>query len=146
MNQFHGTHVDVRKADAKALRQALSKAKSYTDSVLKEAIGDDVSGKEEFDKIVKAIEARECGPRRLLLPNETVVSVVLPAPISKDKSTHGEPADLDGIIITPPATQNPDPPSSNAPKMPVNDRLAYIPALVSGIDPATPTPGGDIGG
>ncbi|KAG9222239.1 hypothetical protein CCMSSC00406_0006536 [Pleurotus cornucopiae] len=146
VNQFHGTHVDVRKADSKALRQALSKSKSYTDSVLKEAIGDDVSGKEEFDQIVKAIEARERGPRRLLLPNETVVSVVPPAPVSQDKTTHGEPADLDGIIITPPATQNPDPPSSNAPKMPVNDRLAYIPALVSGIDPATPTPGGDIGG
>ncbi|KAG5219702.1 tRNA-dihydrouridine(20) synthase [Salix suchowensis] len=138
VNQFHGTHVDVRKADAKALRQALSKSKSYTDSVLKESIGDDVSGKEEFDKIVKAIEARECGPRRLLLPNETVVTVVPSAPVSQDKLTHGEPADLDGSIITPPGTQNPDPPSSNAPKMPVNDRLAYIPALVSGIDRRLP--------
>ncbi|KAF7436215.1 hypothetical protein PC9H_003042 [Pleurotus ostreatus] len=146
VNQFHGTHVDVRKADSKALRQALSTSKSYADSVLKEAISDDVSGKEEFDKIVKAIEARECGPRRLLLPAETVVPVVPPAPVSQDKSTHGEPAELDGVIVTPPGTQNPDPPSSNAPKIPVNDRLAYIPALVSGIDPATPTPGGDIGG
>ncbi|KAF4604657.1 hypothetical protein EYR40_003432 [Pleurotus pulmonarius] len=145
VNQFHSSHVVVRKADAKALRQALSKSKSYTDPVLKEAIGDGVSGKEEFDQIANAIEARACSPRRLLLPAETAASAVPSPPSSQNNTTCGESAALD-TIITPPGTQNPDPPNSNAPKMPINDRLAYIPALVSGIDPATPTPGGDIGG
>ncbi|KAG6849017.1 hypothetical protein H0H93_011962 [Arthromyces matolae] len=122
--QFKAQHVNVRKADAIAMRQALAQSKGYDG--MAEVVGT-WSGKEELDEIIKAIETNP--PRQHRLP---------PPPAIADESE-----DLDTSKITPPGTQNPEPPGSGAPFLPSNPRTV-MPAMVTGHDATTPTPGGGV--
>ena len=86
------------------------------------------TGKEEFDEILVAIEANPPRQHRL-----SPIPGLLFSEASSDKGERTE--------ITPSGTQNPYPPGSGAPFLPNNPRM-IIPAMLSGYDPATPTPGG----
>ncbi|KAJ8495306.1 hypothetical protein ONZ45_g12909 [Pleurotus djamor] len=138
VNQFNAAHVEVRKADAKLLRQALSKSKSYTDPTLKEIFAPDApTGEEELNAIIAAIHAREEAPRRLLLPLDPG-SPTLSA--TSSKST----LDSEETFVTPPNTQSDASPIPPAPKLPANGKILPIPALASNEDPLTPTPSGNV--
>lgn len=47
-------------------------------------------------------------------------------------------------LSTPPNTENPEPPTLHAPLGPTNALRMPIPAVISGHDALTPTPGGDV--
>ena len=110
----------MKKVDATRLRQVISQSKDF--SGMDEIVGT-WTGKEEFAQIVQAIEARPPKEHRMRVnpdPNDAQVD--------------------EGELVTPPATQNPEPPGSGAPFLPGNVRRMHIPPMVSGHDAATPTP------
>ncbi|KAG5644146.1 hypothetical protein DXG03_009040 [Asterophora parasitica] len=126
--QFKGQHVTIKKAEATAMRQTLSSAKDF--SGMDSVVGS-WTGKEEFDEIVRAIEANP--PRFHRMP-------ILPSPTSVEKEQSEEPPPQE---TTPPGTQNPEPPGSGAPFMP-NSYRTTVPAMITGEDATTPTPGGGV--
>ncbi|KAK0466185.1 uncharacterized protein EV420DRAFT_1617508 [Desarmillaria tabescens] len=111
VSQFKGHHVNYTKKQEHALREAIVKSRSF-DEV--ENIVGSWTGEQVFQDIAAAIEAR---PSRRV-EHET---------------------EIDGDV-TPQGTQNPEPPTSKAPFMTEFIRTA-LPALISGRDPLTPTPG-----
>ncbi|KAF9566940.1 tRNA-dihydrouridine synthase 2 [Agrocybe pediades] len=116
VNQFKGTRVAVTKADHHALHQQLSKAKEYKD--LEDIMGTG-SGEDDFKKVVKAIEERSPREHRMILETAETKQPFL--------------------TITPEGTQNPEPPTLNAPFLP-NDTSSTL-KEVPGRDAATtPTP------
>ncbi|KAG6865101.1 hypothetical protein C0991_005062 [Blastosporella zonata] len=121
--QFKAQHVKAKKAEAIAMRQTLAQSKGF--DMMEDLVGT-WTGKEEFDEIAKAIEANP--PREHRLPA---------LPISPL-----EPGQQDTPVITPPGTQNPEPPGSGAPFLP--GIRTVIPAMVSERDSTTPTPGGGV--
>jgi len=120
--QFKAQHVNVKKADATAMRQTLAQSKDFPG--MDEIVGS-WTGKEEFDAIVQAIEANPPRDHRLVASSAVVE----------------QPCENETPETTPPGTQNPEPPGSGAPFLPNSYRTA-IPAMVTGRDATTPTPGG----
>jgi len=132
VSQFKGQHVSVKKADATRLRQVISQSKDF--SALGEIMGA-WTGKEEFEKIVQAIEARSPRDHRML-----------PGCILGPASPEGaEQSDVEEHV-TPRPTQNPEPPGSGAPLFPSNMLRMMIPPMVSGLDAPTPSPTPPISG
>ncbi|KAK0199170.1 hypothetical protein F5146DRAFT_1022402 [Armillaria mellea] len=110
VSQFKGHHINYTKKQEHALREGIVKSRSF-DEV--EHIVGSWTGEQVFRDIAAAIEARP--PRRMEYETET-----------------------DGDV-TPHGTQNPEPPTLNAPFLTEFTRTA-LPALISGRDPLTPTP------
>ncbi|GLB43570.1 putative dihydrouridine synthase (Dus) [Lyophyllum shimeji] len=121
--QFKGQHVNVKKADATAMRQVLAQSKDFPG--MDEVVGS-WTGKEEFDAIVHAIEANP--PRQHRLP-----AILSPAGVVEQRNEH------EAQETTPPGTQNPEPPGSGAPFLP-NSYRTVLPPMVTGHDATTPTP------
>lgn len=158
ITQFKGKRVEVTKAESTALRQKIAKAKSYDEVT---DIAAPWTGDEEMKAIIKAIE--ENNPRdRRLLPSQYLVEEAKEVEKTEDKeqaevektgteekAKGGEQPKDDGDtlftftfsssggpLVTPTNTQNPEPPSLNAPFLPNNfERL--VPPPTSG---STPTP------
>ncbi|KAF8079156.1 hypothetical protein FPV67DRAFT_99797 [Lyophyllum atratum] len=120
--QFKGQHVNVKKADATAMRQTLAQAKDFPG--MEKVVGT-WTGKEELDDIVRAIE--ENPPREHRLPPASAFAAV------------ERPDENETPETTPPGTQNPEPPGSGAPFLPNSYRTA-MPAMLTGHDATTPTP------
>ncbi|KAL0951931.1 hypothetical protein HGRIS_008584 [Hohenbuehelia grisea] len=134
--QFKAQHLSIKKADAKLFREALSRAKSHQDPVLDSIYAPDaLSGEEEMRLIVNAIESRTETSFRMVLPDPSASAPADPSP-SVESSEKLD----DTLTITPPGTQNPEPPGTGAPLLPANELLREVPALVSGKDPVTPSP------
>ncbi|KAI0275475.1 hypothetical protein BC834DRAFT_947463 [Gloeopeniophorella convolvens] len=116
ISQFKG-----RKTANKALREAVIKAKGYSDL---DSIVESWTGSEELASIKAVIDARAVSPP-VLLPASDVVP-----PLDEN--------------VTPPGWRgNPDPEVVyNAPLLPANEHRIAIPAGVSKQDPGTPTPSG----
>ncbi|KAK0481396.1 hypothetical protein IW261DRAFT_1681143 [Armillaria novae-zelandiae] len=110
VSQFKGRHVNYTKKQEHALREGIVKSRSF-DEV--EHIVGSWTGEQVLRDIAAAIGARP--PRR----------------IEYETKTDEE--------VTPHGTQNPEPPSLNAPFLTEFTRTA-LPALISGRDPLTPTP------
>ncbi|PBL00246.1 FMN-linked oxidoreductase [Armillaria gallica] len=110
VSQFKGQHVNYTKKQEHALREGVVRSRSF-DEV--EHIVGSWTGEQVFRDIAAAIEARP--PRR----------------IEYEAETDGD--------VTPHGTQNPEPPTLNAPFLTEFTRTA-LPALISGRDPLTPTP------
>ncbi|KAG5720909.1 tRNA-dihydrouridine synthase 2 [Termitomyces sp. T112] len=123
--QFKAQHINVKKTDAVAMRHMLAQSKSFDG--MNEAVRT-WSGKEEFDEIVRSIEANP--PRKHRLPPPPPVVV-------KQKEVADTPE------TTPPGTQNPEPPGSGAPLLP-NTHRTVLPPMATGHDATTPTPGGGV--
>ncbi|KAG5654156.1 hypothetical protein H0H81_006868 [Sphagnurus paluster] len=121
--QFKGQHVTIRKAEATLMRQTLAQAKGFSGM---DSIVGSWTGKEEFEEIVRAIETNP--PRDHRLPSPT---------------TAEQPEESAIVETTPPGTQNPEAPGSGAPFLPSSYHSA-IPAMVTGHDATTPTPGGGV--
>ncbi|PBK76469.1 FMN-linked oxidoreductase [Armillaria solidipes] len=111
VSQFKGHHVNYTKKQEHALREGIVKSRSFDE--VEHVVGS-WTGEQVFRDIAAAIEARP--PRRIEYEEET-----------------------DGGV-TPHGTQNPEPPTLNAPFLTEFTRTA-LPALISGRDPLTPTPG-----
>ncbi|SJL15747.1 uncharacterized protein ARMOST_19252 [Armillaria ostoyae] len=111
ISQFKGHHVNYTKKQEHALREGIVKSRSFDE--VEHVVGS-WTGEQVFRDIAAAIEARP--PRRIEYEEET-----------------------DGGV-TPHGTQNPEPPTLNAPFLTEFTRTA-LPALISGRDPLTPTPG-----
>lgn len=111
VSQFKGHHVNYTKKQEHALREGIVKSRSFDE--VEHVVGS-WTGEQVFRDIAAAIEARP--PRRI---------------------EYGEETDGD---VTPHGTQNPEPPTLNAPFLTEFTRTA-LPALISGRDPLTPTPG-----
>ncbi|KZP15653.1 FMN-linked oxidoreductase [Athelia psychrophila] len=120
-NQFHGPRQNVTKAQAQALHQKLSAAKSY--DAFADIMGSR-TGEDEFREIEEAINSR---PDRHHAALKLAEEVHDNAPVS-----------------TPPNRENPEPPSLDAPLAPPNARRMPIPSVISGHDAVTPTPGGGV--
>lgn len=110
VSQFKGHHVNYTKKQEHALREGIVKSRSFDEI---EHIVGSWTGEQVFRDIAAAIEARP--PRR----------IEYEAQRDEDVTPHG--------------TQNPEPPSLNAPFLTEFTRTA-LPALISGRDPLTPTP------
>jgi len=118
----------VTKAETQALHQHLSKAKDYDD--LKDVMGTTL-GQDDFQQIVKSIEERSPrGHRMILDTTETNTNLA----VEDEKSEQ--------LIVTPEGTQNPEPPTLNAPFLPNDPGKALIDVL--GRDATTPTPTGNV--
>ncbi|KAJ7644415.1 hypothetical protein FB45DRAFT_897850 [Roridomyces roridus] len=115
VSQFKAKHVDFGKPAQKHYRQVLNSTKGFDG--LEEIVGA-WTGEEDFKEIVEAIESR---PPRL-----------------HEVATTASPS----LVVTPSDTTNPEPPSSGAPLALALHRLDH-PVLTGG-DPLTPTPGGDL--
>ncbi|KAK0434011.1 hypothetical protein EV421DRAFT_1718038 [Armillaria borealis] len=111
VSQFKGHHVNYTKKQEHALREGIVKSRSFDE--VEHVVGS-WTGEQVFRDIAAAIEARP--PRR----------------IEYEEETDGD--------VTPHGTQNPEPPTLNAPFLTEFTRTA-LPALISGRDPLTPTPG-----
>lgn len=111
VSQFKGHHVNYTKKQEHALREGIVKSRSFDE--VEHVVGS-WTGEQVFRDIAAAIEARP--PRRIEYEEET----------DRDVTPHG--------------TQNPEPPTLNAPFLTEFTRTA-LPALISGRDPLTPTPG-----
>jgi len=118
VSQFKG-----RKAANKALREAVIKAKGYSDL---DALVEPWTGSDEFAAIKAAIDARAIAP-----------PVLLPADLNTPP-----PEEATEAKITPQGWRgNPDPAAvHDAPLLPANENRIMIPAGVSKQDPGTPTP------
>jgi tRNA-dihydrouridine synthase 2 len=121
VSQFKG-----RKSANKALREAVIKAKGYSDL---DALVEPWTGGDEFAAIKAAIDARSTAPPILLPADETTPP---PPPSEEDTET----------TTTPPGWRgNPDPTVvHDAPLLPANEHRIMILADVSKQDPGTPTP------
>jgi tRNA-dihydrouridine synthase 2 len=127
VNQFKGTRLRIKKAEAQKLHQRLSIARDY------DAVADILgsrTGEEEFREIEQAIALR---PDRC----HNVVS------FTSEAQDHDE-EEEDIVLSTPPERENPEPPSLDAPRSPAHALRMIIPAGVSGHDAPTPTPGGGV--
>ncbi|RDB29464.1 tRNA-dihydrouridine(20) synthase [NAD(P)+] [Hypsizygus marmoreus] len=128
--QLKGQHMDVKKAEATLMRQTLSQSKDFHG--MSEIVGT-WTGKEEFEDIVKTIEAYPPREHRLV-----VFDAFAPQPTPSPPDEYEQPE------TTPPGTQNPEPPGSGAPFLPSNPLRGVLPAMLSGHDAVTPTPGGGV--
>ncbi|KAJ2927686.1 hypothetical protein H1R20_g9418, partial [Candolleomyces eurysporus] len=129
--QFKGKRVTVTKAESTALRSALSQGKGF------EAMNDFVgtwTGEEEFKEIVRAIEENPPRQRRML-PSSFVIDE---GDLEEASSTEQAPSTT---LVTPPNTQNPEPPTSRAPLLPKDFEKELGPPPPPAL---TPTPGGGV--
>ncbi|KAH9486433.1 tRNA-dihydrouridine(20) synthase [NAD(P)+] [Psilocybe cubensis] len=124
VGQFKGTRMQVTKADSLAMRQTLSQAKDYSDM---EHLMTSLTGEQEFQQIIEAIEKKPPREHRMLL-----TEISLP----HDEQDHEEKA----TTITPQGTQNPEPPGSGAPFLPNDTGKPHT--KIPGHDATTPTPSG----
>lgn len=119
------------------MKGIIAYAKGY-DGV--ESIAGSWTGEEEFREIEKVLEAR--GSRQHVFEP---VGVEASVPTPKDEEVMSVvSSDEPSPFVTPPGTQNPEPPSSAAPLLPSNGRIGGVPSLISGHDAETPTPGGGV--
>ncbi len=110
MSQFKGAHVKTTKRIENDVRGQVVNSKGYEH--LGAIIGE-ATGEEVFQEIVKAIEGRP--PRGRVQEEES-----------------------EGGLVTPSNTQNPEPPTLKAPR--ISDFPRFMPAMITGQDPLTPTP------
>ncbi|KAI0294696.1 hypothetical protein B0F90DRAFT_1670397 [Multifurca ochricompacta] len=133
--KFCVSQFKARKSANKALREAVIKAKGYTDL---DALVGTWTGDEEFTAIKASIEARATAPPILLPLSEDTLQ---PQSQSQGSATSSG-GDEISTTITPSGWRgNPDPTVVNdAPFLPANEHRIHIPAGVSKQDPGTPTP------
>ncbi|KAJ3563572.1 hypothetical protein NP233_g8854 [Leucocoprinus birnbaumii] len=142
--QFKGERVIVKKSDATALRQLLSKAKDF--EATKEIVGE-WTGKDELNEIIEAIEKNSPRLRRMYISADSASATN--GALSKPVSAKGNgfvasaiPPTVssaeDDAYATPQNTQNPEPPSFGAPFLPKEFQSAD--PLPPKADPVTPTP------
>jgi len=137
-SQFKGPHEDVRKSERKEIKDALNKAKSYAD--LDSYVNGVWDGDKEMAAIVRSIESRT---RRITalerlpvinlggftnvdmfrLPEQPIMSV----------------SDLELFTTPPEPRENPEPGVMDTPRLPSNERLMPVPALISEQNVATAT-------
>ncbi|KAL0574049.1 tRNA-dihydrouridine synthase 2 [Marasmius crinis-equi] len=129
VSQFKGSFTKSNKAEDKRVREAVIKARSFDDVT---GIAGSWTGEEEFKEIVRAIESRNQPPRG---------SATEPGKEEEDTAPEAE---VDPAFFTPEGTQNPEPPGSGAPRLPLDALPRNLPAMISGEGPLTPTPGGGI--
>ncbi|KAG6879321.1 hypothetical protein C0992_003538 [Termitomyces sp. T32_za158] len=120
--QFKAQLVNIKKSDAVEMRQTLAQSKNFDG--MNVVVGT-WNGKEEFDEIVRSIEANP--PRQHRLPPPTT-------PTKQQEA-------VETPETTPPGTQNPEPPGSGAPLLPNTYRIT-LPPMATGHDATTPTPSG----
>ena len=128
--QFKGGFTSSNKAEEKRVRDAVVKARSFDDVA---EIAGSWTGEEDFQEIARAIESRSSrGQPSISLETET----------TEDEETTTPEAE--SAFFTPEGTQNPEPPSSRAPRLAIDELPRNIPAMMTGEGPLTPTPGGGI--
>ncbi|KAJ6604943.1 tRNA-dihydrouridine synthase 2 [Mycena sp. CBHHK59/15] len=130
VSQFKGKHVNLCKSEQKHYRQVLNGTKGFDG--LEEIVGS-WTGEEDFQEMVKAIEARPPRSRTWSQPSAD------PLEANPDDNVETDPSPPLG---TPTDTQNPEPPGSGAPLMLALHRLD-LPVL-TGHDALTPTPEGGV--
>ncbi|KDQ51119.1 hypothetical protein JAAARDRAFT_41389 [Jaapia argillacea MUCL 33604] len=121
--QFRGSLSTLKRTECIAIKDSLAKAKSYDD--MNEFVGGQWDGEQVFQEIVEVIQARENTPLSLAVNVDE-------ANENRDESVP---------LVTPPATQNPEPPGLWAPLAPANALRAPVPAMISRQDVVSPTPG-----
>ena len=122
------------KSSNKALRNAVIKAKGYSDldALVKNWTGGDV-----LAPIKTSIDARATAPPILLPTTDDDGSVSSPPPASQLLSTKS----CEEIVSTPPGwRRNPDPAVVYDAPLLANKRRIQVPAGISKRDPGTPTP------
>ncbi|KAJ3739783.1 hypothetical protein DFH05DRAFT_1530051 [Lentinula detonsa] len=151
LSQFKSPHTKPNgKAEEKRIRETIVKSRSFDDVA---DIAGGWTGEEDFEEIVRAIEAREGAANEKSKPSTSDANVTgkqeqaqltaatlreeVSQPLSSSLSRAVE-AKSGNKYITPPGTQNPHPPASDAPLM--SDVQMTLPALISGKEPMTPTP------
>ncbi|EJC98800.1 FMN-linked oxidoreductase [Fomitiporia mediterranea MF3/22] len=148
---FKGANKDVKKAERQRLTEKLHRAKSYED--LDEFVGSLWNGDEELREIENSIAARVNG---VLYPLDPPPPKAMQEKMEKElinSVSNGMDAGRSDALLnagsleneptpskTPPDRENPEPVSTNAPLLPVNEQLIPIPALVIGEDAPTPSP------
>lgn len=148
LSQFKSSHTKPNgKADEKRVRESIVKSRSFDEVV---DIAGGWTGEEDFEEIVRAIEAREgkshagaepstADAEVVGAPEQTAASTTTPSTSTNQSSLcRAVEAKSGNKYITPPGTQNPHPPASGAPL--IADVQRTLPALISGKDPLTPTP------
>lgn len=140
---FKGGHKELKKAERVKLRETLSRAKTYTD--LDDFVGGVWNGEEEMLEIIKSIESRVNGTLYPLDPppsrEEQKRMDEEKLDEEKDGVSAAEATNASQPLSTPPELrENPEPDALATPRLPLNERLVHLPALVSGQDFPTPTP------
>ena len=162
---FKGSHKELKKADRVNFREILSRAKSYDD--LDELLDGLWNGDQEMEEIIDSVKSRVNGALYPLDPPPSLVeqlkleeklyeetsqgAIQCKTPLQTETASEVLYRDIDdpsdGVaedappISTPPEKrENPELAALATPKLPLNERLAALPALVSGQDLPTPTP------
>ena len=160
---FKGSHKELKRADRVKFRDSLSRAKSYED--LDELLDGLWNGDKEIEEISESIKLRVNGVLYPLDPPPTLKAqldleeksyekiihraILCKTPQKVEKASealyvdeHSDRAAEEALpISTPPEKrENPELAALATPKLPLNERLAALPALVSGQDLPTPTP------
>jgi tRNA-dihydrouridine synthase 2 len=112
--------MEVTKVESHDIRQKIARAKSYSD--MQETMGD-LSGEEELQAIVNALEERPPREHRMLMSFDEF-----------------EQSPDEYLTVTPQGTQNPEPPGSGAPFLPHDFGKTLLP--FPNYNATTPTPSG----
>lgn len=157
--QFRGESVIGNRSTRTAMKNAITQAKSYED--LEELVGP-WTGEQEFEEIVRAIEARDGDRQPKVGDDAHALSEATPstaaavaAEITKATERENSPTASEGaesatlstvssqdlcVPKTPVRSHSPDPSLLRAPLAPANELRIPVPAAVSGEDVLTPTP------
>lgn len=145
---FKGAHKELKKAERVQLRETINRAKTYAD--LDDFVGGVWNGDEEMLEIIKSIESRVNGTLYPLDPPPSRVEQMrMEDKLAEEKaytvlvgvSAAEAATDATQPLSTPPELrENPEPDTLSTPRLPLNERLAHLPSLISGQDFPTPTP------